>query len=37
MYTSRCLTYRSQYDADFTDPQVLVAATREARLGLRYG
>lgn len=32
-----CLTYRSQYCADFAEPQVLIAATREARLGLKYG
>lgn len=32
-----CLTYRSQYCADFAEPQVLVAAAREARLGLRFG
>jgi peroxiredoxin len=32
-----CLTYRAQYCADYPDPQVLVAAIREARLGLKYG
>jgi peroxiredoxin len=32
-----CLTYRSQYCADFAEPQVLVAAIREARLGLKFG
>jgi peroxiredoxin len=32
-----CLTYRSQYCADFAEPQVLVAAIKEARLGLKYG
>lgn len=32
-----CLTYRSQYCADFAEPQVLIAAAREARLGLKYG
>jgi peroxiredoxin len=32
-----CLTYRSQYCADFAEPQVLVAAAHEARLGLRFG
>lgn len=32
-----CLTYRSQYCADFGEPQVLAAAVREARLGLKYG
>jgi peroxiredoxin len=31
-----CLTYRSQYCADFAEPQVLTAAVREARLGLRF-
>ena len=32
-----CLTYRSQYCADFAEPQVLIAAIKEARLGLKYG
>lgn len=32
-----CLTYRSQYCADFADPQVLLASVREAQLGLKYG
>jgi peroxiredoxin len=31
------LTYRSQYCADFAEPQVLIAAVREARWGLKYG
>jgi peroxiredoxin len=31
-----CLTYRSQYCADFAEPQVLVAAAREARLDLKF-
>ena len=31
------LTYRSQYCADFAEPLVLVAAIKEARLGLKYG
>jgi peroxiredoxin len=32
-----CLTYRSQYCADFADPDVLLAAVREAQLGLKFG
>jgi len=32
-----CLTYRSQHCADFAEPQVLITAIREARLGLKYG
>lgn len=32
-----CLTYRSQYCADFAEPQVLISSIREARLGLKFG